>query len=488
MKCPFSLLTDFYTATSRDLVSEQSKQLSVYNLTNRVSPSQAWDVCEDSRMVLYGIQYFVHEYLTRKVTQWDIDEADLFFKDAHAFGGPVAWDKEMWQSLVGRPLPIKIEGLPEGSSFFPNEPYIQVTAKDGYGELAAFVEPLLVGIVSNATALATLNRHWLDNLAIWCDVGRAEPLHEILEKHARFMLHDFGMRACCGAEHSEILGLANLLSFHGTDTTNAAYSAWKMGAKRPTGTSIPALAHRIVQGHKTEQECFEQTLKHCNVASYVADCYNFKTALYDKLAPLAKLNPDKTVIVRPDSGDYIDTVKQIVYTAIRDGLPNVKFIQGDSMNPEKIRRVLDNLLQATKIPTEHGIFGVGGWRINNTTRDSLSTAYKLSANADGPVCKLSEIDVKMSVPGPNTIYNEFPTRVRFENEGGLSLYETYYDNGEFPFFESFDRVQDRNIADFDNKYDYVMEYGKDYGLDGDNLSDDIVEFRIRVHQEHRGYV
>lgn len=484
MKCPLPILSDYYTLCSNNLVSEQSKKLSVYNLTNRISPKDAWSVCKDSRMVLYGIQYFCHNYLTRKVTQWDIDETDLFLSDAHAFGGALDWDKDMWQSLVGKPLPIKIEGLREGSCFFPNEPYIQVTAKDGYGELAAHIEAVLVGVVSNATALATLNRHWLDHLQKWCRMGKDISDQDILEQHTRFMLHDFGMRACCGAEHAEILGLANLLSFHGTDTTNAAYSAWRMGAKRPTGTSIPALAHRIVQGHKTEDECFNQTAKNNEVASYVADCYNFRSALYDKLLKLAAENKDRTIVVRPDSGDYVETVRQIVYASISAGLPNLRYIQGDSMNPNKIDRILESLNYVSDDPTSHGIFGVGGWRINNTNRDSLSTAYKLSANADGPVCKLSEIPEKMSIPGPNVICNTPTIRVFFEKDrpsGYDTLYQTYYDNGEFPHREPFCDVQDRNILDFQNA---VHHPG--YGLNGENLSTEIKDFRQKVYNEHRG--
>lgn len=492
IEVPWPLRGDAYTVCGGCLSSPEANAKSVYNFTNRYSPAKAFpEVASDSRMVFYGLTEFIREHLTRRVTQEHVDNAKNFLVNANSFGGPLTFDSVTWDRVVDEYdgyLPIKIEALPEGLTWFPNEPVIQVTSLDeGFGEIAALIEAIMVGMVSIASARVTLERHWLNRLQEWCKLDGNEL--------AQFMVHDFGMRASSCASESELLGKAHLLVFHGTDTFNAAYQARQMGANLPTGTSILALAHRIVQGYDNEQEAYENLMEHADIGSYVADCYNFKNAVKNILIPMAKANRDKTIVSRPDSGDYLENERFVMEQMLEHGLvekvddevdcvyapTNFKTINGDSMTPRKVENVLRQRKRMGFMPTELGIFGVGGYLRNTPNRDVLSSAYKLAAKGMEltPVIKLSDTPSKMSVPGPTSLrrYEDCDDRCRqtvfLEDEFhtlGKPAYRVFFNGslkGEDKFGDecltSFDVLQKRTIENFDRYKDFSKEF-PEFGL------------------------
>ena len=329
---------------------------------------------------------------------------------------------------------------------------------------------------------------------------------EKLLDYSRWMIHDFGMRGSSCEEESELLGLAHLLVFSGTDTFNAAFLARKMGAPADVGTSIHALAHRIVQGHPDEASAFQKltevTGKTCNVnvASYVADCYNFDNAL-DYLAEQAKANPNIIYICRPDSGNYIQTVIDVC----NKRLSNLRFIQGDGMNPTKVEKVVNTLHQKGFRLHEKGIFGVGGWLRNTCTRDLFSSAYKLASIGldNQPVCKLSEVKTKMSVPGPTRLIETSEVTdngpsVFFSDEVYKSnRYQVYYNNihnfavhNEKPWIPqhvlnpNFIKLRETVYNSFNEAGVFVTN--SHYGLDDSLFSDKIQTFRNDTYKKYRG--
>jgi len=363
---PYCLRADAYTIGSNDFASQAAKEKSVYNFTNRYGADKAFPgLCHDSRMVFFGTDWFVRNYLPR-VTAEDVDDAEDFMKAAHSFGGEIPFDREMWDSVVNDYngfLPIRIESVEDGQTFFPNQPVVQVqSTASGFGELAAHIEAELVGIVSNATVRLTVLRHWYERILdiLYQEDCPADKMHEI----ARFMIHDFGYRASSCPEESLLYGYVHLLVFNGTDTFHAAALARKHGAEHPIGTSIQALAHRNVLGYEDENECFSSLLKSskkCNfpIASYVGDCFNWKNAL-DALAELAKANPDCCIVARPDSGDSAQTVIDVC----DKNLPNLRFLQGDGVDYEKFTDIISKLHAAGHKLHNKGIFGIGGWLRN----------------------------------------------------------------------------------------------------------------------------
>lgn len=547
IRTPVPLRADAYTISGQGFASEKAREKSVYNMVNRKSPKDAFpSVANDSRMVFFGLVEYIRSQLMDRCTIEDVDKADEFMKSAHSMGGPLFFDKELWYRIVNDYdgyLPIKIEALPEGSTFFPNEPVMQVTSLDsGFGEIAAHIEAICLGMVSIATARATLTRHWRAKIEdmVQRDVG--PDSEEAVQTLASFMIHDFGMRASSCAEESELLGMAHLLCFNGTDTFNAAFQAIEQGGARPTGTSIHALAHRIVQGHDNEREAFDSIREASrmgngmNIASYVADCYNFEAAVMDHLSEIAKKHVDDVIVVRPDSGDYVKNVILICQEAVRQGLyedkgkdgwprahgTSMRYIQGDSMNPDKIDEIVEALRRRMFAPSTWGIYGVGGWLRNTPNRDSLSSAYKLSARGHKfePVTKLSETPAKMSIPGPNQLvrpkmvgeslfsnqiypdrfnlpvpttffsHNELPDTMKADFH---NAYATYYDATDVKdgnhigdaCLESFEIRRERCINNFD-EYRHLSEKFTTFGMNGGTLCEAIHIEQDDVYFKHRG--
>jgi len=490
---PKCLDGDAYTVAGEALASDEAREKSVYGLAFRVSPKDAKDLkdfCQDDRMILFGLTDYIRNNLTRPITREEVDAAERFMSTAHAFGGALNFDRKVWDRVIDEYdgyLPIKIEALPEGSTFYPNEIPVQVTSLDkGFGEVAALVEAHLVGMVSIASTRATMERHLLERMKEYAREDDPEASEADILFRSQLMIHDFGMRASSASEESEVLGKAHLLSFPGTDTFNAAYQAWVQNDEKRVGSSILALAHRIVQGHKTEDGCYDHTREAAGpggIASYVADCYDFHHAVSGKLLQLAleASKTDKGIIVdRPDSGDYLENILFVVDTASGAGLytvqkngrkamTNSRFIQGDSMNWSKIKTALDTLIEYGYSPMSCGIFGVGGWLRNTVTRDTLSVAYKLSAKGEElePVIKLADTRVKISPSGPvyllrgqspdqPSVVMQYETR--FTGENALV---TFYDGSaagitkfKAPCLETFDTARERVIHGFDKASPY----------------------------------
>lgn len=505
---PFCLQADAYTISSDAFASEKAKEKSVYNITNRISPAVTFpDIAKDSRMVFFGLQDYIRRNLTKPITQLDIDKSKRFMNRACSFGGPLPFNKEMWESVLhdyNGYLPIKIKGIKEGSVFFPNEPVIEVSAEDGFGELAAHIEGVLLGQWANMTCRATITAHFQNTIREYLlnDCGQEEFL---VDGVIDWFIHDFGLRASSVNEESELLGKAHLLFFLGTDTFNAAYSAWRDSnfSDNPVGTSITALAHRNILGFENdntdgELDCFNklyEVSKTCgNIASYVSDCYNFTKAV-DKLESILKENPDSKVkiVSRPDSGNAVNNID---YILSKDN-SNLRFIEGNGVKPKALLNILSCLKD--KDVFSRGIFGIGGYLRNACNRDTLSSKFALSAigKENRPVCKLSEEIGKISIPGPTLLTK--PTlmwgykSVFFDTEfpeHNNRLY-TYYNGCNIISrkysdicLEDFDVIRDRAKSEF-KEYSKFAQDNPNYGTDCKHLSSSVQDFRQKTLDKHK---
>lgn len=506
--------TDFYSLCSNTFASEKAKELSVYNYTNRYSPVKAWydyDFAYDSRMTMYGLNFFIKEELSTKITQEHLDEAIEYTNRSHSFGGPLPFDANLWKRVINECngyLPIKIKAIPEGSTFFPTEPIIQVlNTKLGFGELAAHIEARLVGAVSKGSAVATMLNHWRARLKeqiikdLTLVYGRAEEneVNNVL----KWAIHNFGSRACDSYETSVLTGLSHLLIFNGTDNTDAGLEAYKLGCEYSVASSILALAHRNTQSYGNDIDAVNAiaSVSNAKIVSCVADCYNFYSATRD-IINIAKNNPNTIYVIRPDSGNAIDCIHHIITIAIENGLckyengiplpTNVRYIYGDSVNPKSQRLIHNTLRDEYKIPsTLWGILGVGGWIVNNSTRDTLSSAYKLAAMGDDyePVVKLSESKTKLSVPylnaitRPNNMLNGtvFPSNL-VDYKSNIS--KMVYKDGNILSVESFKDIRYRAINDFE-KYEEFSKINPDFGTNRECLSKEIIDYQNEIYRKYR---
>lgn len=504
-KTPRLLLADAYTVGADLFQSEKAKEKSVYYVTFRrklhdINPDLYTK--GDNRIVFAGLSRIVEKLFFDPITHDEINETLDFLKDFKATAkGPKRYqfNEEMWRRVVdeynGRP-PIVIEAFPEGSVVYPNEPIIQITSEEGFGELAAWFESKLLHVWA-ASERVTQNQHWF----LWLRENVVKKVNpEYTQDEANFfaslMLTDFGDRAGITLEESEELGMYHLLTFPGTDTCSGAYQAWKMDGGIQHACSVNALAHRNVQAYDNEEDCYNTLYEFGeddDFMSMVADCYDFKKAVEKYLLKLAKkskeLNNGKVVVGRPDSGDALEQVLWMCDLAYDNGLAEffetksgkwismttLKFIEGDGMSFKAMKEIILALMDKGYAPHLCGLFGVGGGLRNNIKRDNFSAKYALSAVSNDleGVVKFSENPGKTTLPGPFKVLRSEEalqnkkTIVHISEEGESAL-KVYYDgsNLEEPFgevmYEVFSNWKKRlgtefdkmplNLEDGDNNY------------------------------------
>lgn len=501
LRVPRMLTADAYTAASENFISQDAKDYSVYHvaLRRQMTPwmKEMGVKPENAKYVFTGLQHIMNDLLKDPVTKQEIDEADKFFKSAKR-GGEFKWDRRVWDRVVNECngiIPIKIEALPDGSVAFPGEPIMQVTAKDGYGELAAWFETKLLQVWATSER-ASLVRHWLEynkDLVKRCDGDLGQRLQSDdpkvkaeaeteLTQRAQKMLVDFSDRSSMTAEESQTLGLANLTAFPTTSTIAAAYAAWKDSGEQPAGSlSMYSLAHRVVESFKKEPDAYKSLYKFTqgDIASYVADCYNYRNAVKTMLLPLAldakkaaeNGGPTTVICARPDSGDPFWEIMYVLNLAVQNGLykevtaadgtklkamTNLRVIQADGMSFKKMQQINERLIKAGFSPPDCVYYGVGGGLHDSLSRSNTSAAMKLAevGSEHRKVMKSPKGEpAKESIPGRVKICREpgKPT-VRSADEPGENVLQTWYDGTDggpgVLYQEPFNVVRDRVLNDF----------------------------------------
>lgn len=426
-KVPRILQADAYTVGSGPHISNDAKQASVYQVVLRRGLTKYLSFAQDERLVVHGLRRIIQDLFSEPVTTGEVDEAESFLKTFHAGGVAFNWDRSIWDRLIteysGR-IPIRIEAVADGQVVFPGEPIMQVTAVDGYGELAAYFESKLLQVWAPSERVTSL-RWWWEYLRQECK--RLHPSWDSarIDFTTSIMCHDFGDRAGSCSMESEVLGMAHLMVLPGTDTTAGAFLDWKNTGK-PYGCSIHALAHRTVMSYMKEQDAHIALYnlgKKTGITAHVSDTYDFE-AVVDKFANKLANDPNwkqdsNLTVLRPDSGSPIDCVLHICRTAEKYGLYTVdpdsglkmatrlKWIEGDSMhwdltNEASMQEIMVEVERAGFSPFGFGAFGVGGSLRNSISRDHTGLSMKLAAvGADlRPVCKRSDTPAKSSIPGP----------------------------------------------------------------------------------------
>lgn len=465
---PMPLETDAYTAGSPIFNSQDALDKSVYYVTNRKSLNPG----VDDRMIMNGLDRIIERIFRRPVTHTDIDECVKSLANFQVTADgfiPYPFPEALWRRVVdefnGRP-PIKISAVEEGSVIYPNEPFIEVESMiSPFGDLAAWVESRLLQVYGSIEKV-TRNEHFLEQIKD--EILFVNPNMNVTtaEFIASTMLIDFSDRAGLNDTESEDLGLAQLLTFSGTDNLSGHYQAYKSAGNRVVGCSILALAHRNVQAFTTENECFlslNKVLVDGGSGSFVADLNDYKRAIEEYLIPIVKSNLEennrKTVVFRPDSGDVIEqilwtlekceekglTVDVIIGEEHYKSLLGCKLILADGLTMPQMIDIMRVVTNAGFIFWECVLFGSGGGLRNGLKRDNGSTKFYLAAMGRNlnPVCKFSEDVGKGTLPGPLLLIRDEEmmkkgiTVVHASEEGFKSAYLVYFDGSNIwePFGE-----------------------------------------------------
>lgn len=343
------------------------------------------------RTLFYGLQAILKEYLTRPITQADIDEArDLFA----AHGEP--FNQTGWRYIVerhGGRLPIRIRAVPEGTVVPTHQVLVTIesTDADAYW-VPSYLETMLLRLWYPVT-VATVSWHAKQSIRQFLERTSDDPAGQL-----PFKLHDFGARGVSSAESAALGGSAHLVNFMGTDNVSGLLAARAYYHEPMAGFSIPAAEHSTITswGRENEVEAYRNMLRQFakpgSVVAVVSDSYDIYHAIREHWGKTLKdevIRSGATLVVRPDSGDPAEVVHKCLvlldeafgHTVNGKGykvLNHVRVLQGDGVNPDSIRAILERATSAG-YGTDNLAFGMGGALLQQLNRDTQKFALKCSA-------------------------------------------------------------------------------------------------------------
>lgn len=417
-------------------------------------------------VLFFGLQPFLLERLGKPITQADIDEAEALCL-AHG----VPFNRAGWQIIVdehGGFLPLEIRALPEGMIVPTGVPLIEVETTDPrLPWLATFIETALLRAVWYPTTVATLSRKCRLIIGAGLEKTSEDPAGQL-----PFKLHDFGARGVSSGESAALGGMAHLVNFMGTDTMEALVAARQFYGADMAGFSIPAAEHSTMTawGRPREAEAYANMLDAFDgegrLVAVVSDSYDLDAAvrsiwggcLRDKV-----LGRKGTLVVRPDSGDPVETPLRTVkalWEAFGGSIntkgfrvldPHVRVIQGDGMTPTTIARLVERLI-AEGFAIDNIAFGMGGGLLQQVNRDTLRFAMKANAMRDAEgfwhdVAKAPATDpAKASKAGRQAVVREGGRLVARRREAagpGEDLLQPVWRDGTLLVRWSFEEVRAR---------------------------------------------
>lgn len=420
-------------------------------------------------IVPFGLQYYIKEYLTKPISQLNIDEAEQVCK-LHG----VPFNKEGWQHILsdhGGYLPLRIRAVPEGLPIPVKNVIatIETTCPKCYWT-AGYIETLLLKIWY-PTTVASRSKAIKKIIMEALNKSSDNPEVEI-----DFKLNAFGYRGNSSEESAGIGGCAELLSFKGSDTLNGILYARDYYGCEMAGFSISATEHSVITsfGKENEVEAYRKFLKVYAkpgaLIACVSDSYDLWGCIKNFWCGVLKqdiINSGATLVIRLDSGDALETVPRALQM-LDDGfghtintkgykvLNYVKILQGDGIDEHSIKDILDIMLEngfsATNIA-----FGCGAGIIQKLDRDTCRFACKMSSatinGVEQNIFKDPATDhSKASLAGRLDliqlgVQDDFAyVTVKLENgkiAWNNSVMRTVYENGEILVDEDFDTIRAR---------------------------------------------
>ena len=324
------------------------------------------------RVLFFGLQMFVREYLCRPITQSDIDEAEALFLN-HG----LSFNRQGWQTILDKHrgyFPLQIQAVAEGTLVPTKQVMLQVINTDPeFAWLGSFIETALLRAIWYPSTVATHSWHCKQIIAKY--LAMTADTCDNLD----FKLHDFGARGASSLETAAIGGLAHLVNFKGSDTVSAILQARRYYHEPMAALSIPAAEHSTITcwGKTNEKLAYENMLQQFagpgKMVAIVSDSYDLWHAIDDIWGGSLKqrvVDNGGTVVIRPDSGDPVEVVALTIeklmnhfgYHTNDKGykvLPDyIRVIQGDSICLKSLEDILSSL-QQKKLSADNISFGMG---------------------------------------------------------------------------------------------------------------------------------
>lgn len=349
-----------------------------------------------ARTLFTGLQPILKR-LEKGFTMEMVEEAKVF---AAAHGEPFNYEgwKKMFEKHGGK-FPVRIRAVAEGAVVPTHNCLMSVESTDSeFFWVVSWLETLLMRVWYPIT-VATQSFNIRKLIEGYLEKTSDDPASEI-----NFKLNDFGSRGVSSEESAAIGGAAHLINFMGSDTVVGVRYANHYYKSAMAGFSIPAAEHSTMTmwgGREGEVKAMENMIdqygKNGAIYACVSDSYDIYHAmehiwggtLRDKI-----INSGATLVVRPDSGDPVEVLAKLFKIAEdRFGtsyntkgykvLQHVRFIWGDGINEDSIRRIL-NFMEQSGYSATNIAFGMGGALLQQVNRDTQRFAFKCSfARVDG---------------------------------------------------------------------------------------------------------
>jgi nicotinamide phosphoribosyltransferase len=341
------------------------------------------------KLVFFGLQAFLREYMTMPITQEMIDQAALIIE---AHGEP--FNREGWEYIVREHkgiLPVEIKSVDEGSVMRLKNVLVSIVNTDPKCFwLPSFLETALLRAIWYPTTVASNSYKSKEIILDFLNRNGDPALID-------FKLHDFGARGVSSMESAALGGMAHLVNFMGTDTVSGVLAAMEYYDASVSGFSIPAMEHSTVTswGRENEEQAYRNMLKHFakegKILACVSDSYDIYAAckMWGTALKQEVIDSKAVVVIRPDSGYPPDVVLNCVrilehhFGSIENSkgfkvLNNVRVIQGDGIDHATIRAILF-ILEMNGYSADNVAFGQGGALLQAINRDTLQFAMKCSA-------------------------------------------------------------------------------------------------------------
>ena len=424
-----------------------------------------------SETVFYGLQIFLKTYLEGiAITTEEIDEAhEVLGTKLGIFGRDDVFDRSKFDYIVEKydgKLPISIKAVPEGTVVNTKNVLMVIESlDDNCAWLTNFLESILLQVWYPIT-VATLSRE-VRKIVTKAYQNCTTYDSALIEFLVDFVLNDFGFRGVSSVQSAKIGGSAHLVNFRGSDTVVASKMIRDLyNTDTVFGLSIPATEHSIMtlKGEEGELEMMRRVLETypTGLVACVSDSFDifracseyWGTELIDLILS-RPAEPGNQLVIRPDSGHVINTLKKIFkilfdkfgYTTNDKGYkvlpPQVRVIQGDGVNLDSIIEIYA-MLDAEKISPENLALGMGGKLLQaDINRDTQNFATKACyAVVNGEERNIVKSPTEMDADG--NITKSF----KKSKQGKLKLVKN--DDGTYRTVTSMD-------ADFDIVKDELVE-------------------------------
>ena len=345
----------------------------------------------DSTM-FFGLQIYLKEYLSRKITQEMVEEAKEFI-DQHI--GLNVFNYEGWSYIATElkgELPLLICAVAEGSLIPNKNVLVTIQCTDPKVPwLTSFVETSILRSVWFGSTVATISY----NMRQTCKKYLEETADNF--DSLPFSILDFGARGANSFESAGIAACANLSTgMMGSDTITGNLFAKKYYNAFMPSYSVRATEHSVMTsyGKENEYESLKRILELTpdgQIISIVLDSWDcFTAAKYLVDLKDIVISKNLQLVCRPDSGEPSEVLPKL-YKILEDGyghtinvkgykiLNNVKLLWGDGISPDNIFKMLD-IVKNIGYSTQTIMLGCGGKLVQeNISRSTLNFAMKASA-------------------------------------------------------------------------------------------------------------